>query len=74
MSVLIKGMEMPINCVSCKVAVVVKDGVLCTPMFRIVKKEKILSERQQDCPLVEVPPHGRLIDADALENEAQMRL
>ena len=26
------------------------------------------------CPLAEVQPHGRLIDADALENEAQMRL
>ena len=26
----------------------------------------ILERRQPDCPLVEVPPHGRLIDADAL--------
>ena len=22
----------------------------------------------EDCPLIEVPPHGRLIDADALED------
>jgi hypothetical protein len=27
-----------------------------------------------DCPLVPVPPHGRLIDADALEQDAQKRL
>jgi len=64
MAVLIRDMEMPKSCVDCKVAVAVKDGVLCTPMFRIVK-EKILSERQQDCPLIEVPtPHGRLIIED----------
>jgi hypothetical protein len=27
-----------------------------------------------DCPLVPVPPHGRLIEADALEQDAQKRL
>ena len=26
-------------------------------------------ERRKDCPLVEVPPHGRLIDADAAYNQ-----
>ena len=26
------------------------------------------------CPLVELPSHGRLIDADALEKEAQKRM
>ena len=26
--------------------------------------------RLPECPLVEIPPHGRLIDADALEEEA----
>ena len=62
MNILIKGMEMPKSCVDCKVAVTVNDGVLCTQMFRIVK-EKILSERQQDCPLVEAPEqkHGHWI-------------
>ena len=27
--------------------------------------------RHEDCPLIEVPPHGRLIDADALLGESQ---
>lgn len=31
-------------------------------------------ETEKDCPLVEVPPHGRLIDADALQTEAFNRL
>lgn len=52
MSVLIKGMEMPESCESCRF----EDFGGC--MFR-VKKE--------DCPLVEVPtPHGRLVDAGEL--------
>lgn len=31
--------------------------------------EKNLYEKQPWCPLIEVPPHGRLIDADALRAE-----
>lgn len=27
------------------------------------------TSRHPDCPLVEIPPHGRLIDADALKND-----
>ena len=26
-----------------------------------------IDSRYSDCPLIEVPPHGRLIDADAVE-------
>lgn len=69
MGIYIKGMEMPKSCVDCKGAVTINDGVLCTPMFRIVKE--ILSGRQQDCPLIEVPKHGRLIDADAVYKRLQ---
>jgi hypothetical protein len=38
----------------------------------MIEKDEIVveyakkSERHPDCPLVPVPPHGRLIDADAL--------
>lgn len=49
MSILIKGMEMPKNCWEC-------------PFERCVLRT--LVDRHPDCPLVEVPPHGRLIDAD----------
>ncbi len=34
----------------------------------------ILEYRLKNCPLVPVPPHGRLIDADALELDVQKRL
>lgn len=53
MGVYIKGMEMPKNCGICGF----KDG--CE--FSVP-----LTERPFDCPIIEVPPHGRLIDADKI--------
>lgn len=58
MSILIKGMEMPKECWKCPLL----GNLSCN-----YKKELIpLEGKRNDCPLVEVPPHGRLIDADAL--------
>ena len=60
MSILIKGMEMPKDCIFC-------------PMFRgawtmctVLNKTTSVKGRPDDCPLVPVPPHGRLIDADTI--------
>lgn len=53
MSVLIKGMEMPENCKDCRF----HGRGFC---FLADLKDN------GNCPLVEVPPHGRLIDARAL--------
>ena len=64
MSVLIKGMEMPKNCIFCELYE--PDLYWC----RAAKKEyyeTIENKAHPDwCPLIELPPHGRLIDADAL--------
>ena len=62
MSIIIKGMKMPENCVDCDI---------------VHEEENAYGEgyihdnkgRLPECPLVEIPPHGRLIDADALEAE-----
>ena len=68
MSVIVKGMPMPGSCYQCNFCVNVMDGedlvVVCTAL----EKEIIAlgAERQDDCPLIEVPQHGRLIDADAI--------
>ena len=78
MSILIKGMEMPKNCDECRIMVF--EDTNCVPELfcgcPIVFKAhpQGVGHRPDYCPLVEVPPHGRLIDADALENEVQMRL
>ena len=61
MSVLIKGMEMPEKCDYCPFY---DDSVYgdCTITHKMVD----YATKPDDCPLIEIPPHGRLIDADAL--------
>ena len=61
MSVLIKGMEMQKSCSVCKLF-----GEYGCPFVGAVGYALTRGERNDDCPLVPVPPHGRLIDADAL--------
>jgi len=63
-SILIKGMEMPKSCLSCPLQGGTADCRLTQKTYNWG-----LSERPSDCPLVPVPPHGRLIDADALIKE-----
>lgn len=64
MSILIKGMAIPKNCEECRFSA----GGYCT-----AKSINFLDWSNVDdqpkpswCPLVEVKPHGRLIDADDL--------
>ena len=75
MSILIKGMEMPKNCYECKFALARFDPLPTQSFkrheFKCVLTEKALTatKRNKACPLIEIPPHGRLIDADALMRE-----
>ena len=73
MSILIKGMEMPTSCYECPFLDYEQGFCLASA----VKNESgwyepvlcpggIKDGRHADCPLIPVPPHGRLIDADAL--------
>lgn len=64
MSILIKGMEMPPNCFLCKLSYMRGERLFCS----VMKNEQVLpSKIDSNCPLIEIQPHGRLIDADALE-------
>jgi len=70
MSVLIKGMEMPETCDGCPFHHYHSVGeYVCeaTPMFYPWNLANTKGARKEWCPLVELPPHGRLIDADALK-------
>ena len=61
MGVYIKGMEMPTSCRACLYSRTdIRNVDWC-----------VLTEKDLpcDCPLVPVQPRGRLIDADALEDE-----
>ena len=66
MSVLIKGMEMPTSCWVCPCEC---DYSHCGKSVCGITAESTLENRENrrdDCPLIPVPPHGRLIDADNL--------
>lgn len=72
MSVLVKGMKMPDSCAVCRFAG--KGGyhmerVVC--MFTGKNEDAENVDRLPDCPLAALPDkHGRLVDADALEPDA----
>lgn len=60
MSVLIKGMEMPSNCHACDMLEL--SGVVgCEHAY---DTKNSVWGRALNCPLVPVPPHGRLIDGE----------
>ena len=63
----IRGMEMPKNCMLCPFCVEEADpanGEMC--MVTGTLMPPCTRERLDDCPLVPVPPHGRLIDENML--------
>lgn len=63
MSVLIKDMAMPKDCVSCPLTT---DYGTCGyySLFVEAGHEVPFAGRLEECPLIEIPKHGRLIDAD----------
>ena len=71
MSILIKGMEMPKSCLHCEFPSEDVNKELYCPFTGI---ECLNIGRQKDCPLVEVPQHGRLIDADKLKEHCQQEI
>lgn len=72
---LIKGMKMPTNC-PCELLGTGYD-LYCSFALGIPARVKEYYECCQNnkrpswCPLVSVPPHGRLIDADELLNDVR---
>lgn len=65
MSVLIKGMEMPTSEEKCKFF---QPAPFRAPYCVI----NGVCGGLEDCPLVPVPPHGRLIDADELSSDLRV--
>ena len=60
------NMEMPTSCLNCFLS---RSG--CRAVLKRMRAMEAgtwipANYRHDDCPLVPVPPHGRLIDADAL--------
>jgi hypothetical protein len=67
----IKGMEMPTSCLECDwcAHTIPADNYICYRLNRAVigvAKEDVDESVNVCCPLVPVPPHGRLIDESTL--------
>ena len=68
MDIMVKGKDMPKCCGDCWALEDYGDYPLC----RITQEQRgytfpVRNSRMDKCPLVPVPSHGRLIDADELE-------
>ena len=66
--ILIRGMEMPTGCASCDFAIYHTDSAYhyCFWLKKVFIKP---DAKLKDCPLIELPPHGDLIDRDAILHE-----
>lgn len=82
MSILIKGMEMPTSCSVCPMLEGDRLDGLCHAASRWLDDDEywtwysypegdIDDSKPCNCPLLPVPPHGDLIDRDALPWENQ---
>lgn len=63
MSIYIPGMEMPKSCWRCTLSQLYEKPrkmLIC----KITHEEVLWHEIDSNCPLIPVPEHGRLIDAD----------
>lgn len=71
MGVYIKGMEMPKNCHLCPMCLM----RFCQAGDRELSERETRpnAKRPEDCPLLPVPPHGRLGDLDELEAEMRRK-
>ena len=78
MSVIVSGMEMPKSCFGCHLfnlddqdlwCIANHYAGYCRELSKYIDEDKFVKERHPDCPLIEVPPHGKLIDANEIEYE-----
>ena len=74
MSIYVKDMKMPEICNVCGFCQRMENATRYKFIYCGADKKDIpnLSKRRSDCPLIELPPLSRLIDADALKKEAKM--
>ena len=66
--ILIRDMVMPKNCRECEIE---QHGHWCGLQDNYAYTILFDSERREDCPLVELPPHGRLIDENDIMKSAE---
>ena len=68
MSVIVKNMEMPEECNACPLANYNMGTMYCKALPPSPKGYHVIrfEGKREDCPLIEIPPHGDLVDRDEL--------
>lgn len=70
MGIYIKDMEMPDGCFLCILSFMYFNGtenvLRCNVLKKLVSDD---GSKDPDCPLIKIPQHGRLIDADTLRKK-----
>ena len=70
--VYIKGIQKPSQCDECKICNWIPIGEYDLMLKCPLLERKVgFDERREDCPLIPVSDHGRLIDEDVIEAEMQ---
>ena len=72
MSILIKGRNMPENCQEC--FCLNDEYFYCQATSRKPSDENVIKRRPDWRPLIEIQPHGDLIDRDALIKDGWLNL
>ena len=67
MSILIKGMEMPKRCFECIFLTTVPNFFCLAGKRDLCAEHGINISRPDWCPLIQLPPHGRLINIKSVE-------
>ena len=76
--VIVRGMGMPKSCFGCHLfnlddqdlwCIANHYAGCCRVLSKYIDENKFVKERHPDCPLVEVPPHGDLVDRTELLTE-----
>lgn len=70
MGVYINGMELPTHCMDCPFMVTRDNDDCILQSDEANENFENWEQMKAGCPLIELPPHGRLIDADALLKKA----
>jgi len=68
-SILIKGMEMPKRCLDCPFLITRDNDDCILQSDEANAKFESWDDMKASCPLIELPPHGRLADLDKMIND-----
>lgn len=70
MGIYLKNINKPNNCISCPLHHMIGRYHYCQAFKPyLYMKEFKKSDIKDDCPIIEIPPHGRIIDAGTLMRE-----